>query len=59
MCKEIQVEPDVHSLTEWTQYLAAAMAKVRYDTIFYVATLPKTYPCIIKEDDHETVSAEV
>jgi nucleoside diphosphate-linked moiety X motif protein 19 len=59
MCKEIQVEPDVHSLFEWNQYLAAAIAKVRFDTIFYTAVLPNTYPCTIADDDHETVSAEV
>jgi hypothetical protein len=59
MCKEIQVQPDVHSLFEWNQYLAAAIAKVRFDTIFYVATLPNTYSYLIANDDHETVSAEV
>lgn len=59
MCKEIQIEPDVHSLFEWSQYLAAAVAKVRYDTIFYIAPLSNTYPCLITDDDHETVSAEV
>lgn len=59
MCKEIQVEPDVHSLFEWNQYLAAAIAKVRFDTIFYTAVLPNIYSCSIASDDHETVSADV
>jgi hypothetical protein len=59
MCKEIQVKPDVHSLFEWNQYLAAAMIKIRFDTIFYIATLPNIYSCLIADDDHETVSAEV
>jgi nucleoside diphosphate-linked moiety X motif protein 19 len=59
MCKEIQIQPDVDSLFEWTQYLAAAIAKVRFDTIFYIAALPNTYSCLIANDDHETVSAEV
>ena len=59
MCKEIQIQPDIHSLIEWNQYLAAAIAKVRFDTIFYITTLPQTYPCLIADDDHETVSAEV
>ncbi|CAF5211160.1 unnamed protein product, partial [Rotaria magnacalcarata] len=27
MCKEIDIEPAVHSLFEWNQYLAAAIAK--------------------------------
>jgi hypothetical protein len=59
MCKEIQVEPDVNSLFEWTQYLAAAIAKIRFDTIFYITALPNIYSCLIANDDHETVSAEV
>ncbi|CAF4901917.1 unnamed protein product, partial [Rotaria magnacalcarata] len=58
MCKEIDIEPAVHSLFEWNQYLAAAIAKVRFDTIFYIVTLPNTYPCSIAHDDHETVSAD-
>ncbi|CAF0962423.1 unnamed protein product [Adineta ricciae] len=58
MCKELQVTPDVHSLYEWTQYLAASIAKVRFDTIFYTAVLPNSYPCLIAHDDNETVSAE-
>jgi hypothetical protein len=59
MCKEIQVEPDVHSLFEWNEFLAAAVAKVRFDTIFYVATLPSIYSCSIADNDDESVSAEV
>jgi hypothetical protein len=59
MCKEIEVQPDVHSLFEWNQYLAAASAKVRFDTIFYIAALPNTYSCEIASDDDESVSAEV
>lgn len=59
MCQEFQVQPDVHSLFEWNQYLAAAIAKVRFDTIFYIAPLSNTYPCAINDDDHETASAEV
>lgn len=59
MCKEIEIVPDVHSLYEWCQYLAAAIAKVRFDTIFYVVGLPSTYPCTIAADDNETVSADV
>jgi hypothetical protein len=59
MCKAIQIQPDIHSLSEWNQFLAAAIAKVRFDTIFYITTLPKTYPCLITDDDHESVSAEV
>lgn len=59
MCKEIQIEPDVHSLYEWCQYLAAAIAKVRFDTIFYVVGLPSPLPCTIAADDDETVSANV
>jgi hypothetical protein len=59
MCKEIQVQPDVNSLFEWCQYLAAAVAKVRFDTIFYVAALSDTYSSFIADDDHETASAEV
>lgn len=59
MCKEIQIQPSIHSLLEWNQYLAAAIAKVRFDTIFYITILPQTYPCLIAHDDHETVSAEV
>ncbi|CAF0820615.1 unnamed protein product [Rotaria sp. Silwood1] len=58
MCKEIQIEPDVDSLFEWSQYLAAAIAKVRFDTIFYIAPLSNTYSCLIAHDDHETVSAD-
>ncbi|CAF0874466.1 unnamed protein product [Adineta steineri] len=58
MCKEIQVEPDVHSLYEWNQFLAAAIAKVRFDTIFYTAILPQTYSCSIAADDDETVCAD-
>ncbi|CAF2344096.1 unnamed protein product [Rotaria sp. Silwood2] len=58
MCKEIQIEPDVNSLFEWSQYLAAAIAKVRFDTIFYIAALSNTYSCSIAHDDHETVSAD-
>lgn len=59
MCKEIEIEPDVNSLFDWSQYLAAAIAKVRFDTIFYIAPLSNTYPCSIAQDDHETVSADV
>lgn len=59
MCQEMQVQPDVHALLEWNQYLAAAIAKVRFDTIFYTAALPDLPVCSISEDDHETVSAEV
>lgn len=59
MCKEIQVEPDVNSLFDWNQYLAAAVAKVRFDTIFYLVPLPELYPCFITADDTETVSADV
>jgi hypothetical protein len=59
MCQEIQVEPDVHSLYEWSQFLAAAIAKVRFDTIFYVAAIPNTHPCLIADNDHESVSAQV
>ena len=59
MCQEIQMEPDVHSLLEWSQYLAPAIAKSRFDTLFYLATLPDTYPCAIAADDHETASADV
>ena len=47
MCKEIQVAPDVHSLFEWHQFLAGAIAKVRFDTMFYVAALPNTPSCLI------------
>ncbi len=59
MCKENQIEPDVHSLFEWSEFLAAAIAKVRFSTMFYIAALPNTYPCLIADDDHETVSAAV
>ena len=59
MCKEIQVEPDVRSLFDWSEYLAAAVAKVRFDTIFYLVALPELYPCVIAADDNETVSANV
>ncbi|UJR28106.1 hypothetical protein I4U23_009361 [Adineta vaga] len=58
MCKALQVTPDVHSLYEWTQYLAASIAKVRFDTIFYTAALSNPYSCSITHDDEETVSAE-
>ena len=59
MCKEIQVEPDVNSLFDWNEYLAAAIAKVRFDTIFYLVPLPELYPCVIAADDTETASANV
>ena len=59
MCKEMQIEPDIHSLFEWSQYLAAAIAKVRFDTLFYIALVPRIYSCSIVHNDHETVSADV
>lgn len=58
MCQQLRIQPDIHSLFEWAQYLAAAIAKVRFDTIFYVTPLSTIYPCTIADDDHETVSAE-
>jgi hypothetical protein len=59
MCHDMHIEPDVHSLFDWSQYLAPAIAKVRYDTIFYLVTLPNIYPCAIADNDDETVSADV
>lgn len=59
MCQEIQMQPDVHSLLEWSQYLAPAIATSRFDTLFYLTALPETYPCAIAADDHETASADV
>ena len=59
MCQQLRLQPDIHSLFEWAQYLAAAIAKIRFDTIFYIAPLSTIYPCSIDEDYNESFSAEV
>lgn len=57
MCDELMCTPDINALVEWSNWLTPnCFGMQRFDTIFYVALLPKTLPLYLCPDEVESAS---
>ena len=67
LCEELEVVPDIWSLSEWSNWLTPVMSQVdipparpnRYDTMFYVCFLDGEGAPLVQADNRETHEPEV
>ena len=67
LCEELEVVPDIWSLSEWSNWLTPVMSKVdipparpkRYDTLFYMCCLEEEGAPLVQTDNSETHAPEV
>lgn len=59
MCQELVCLPDVNALVEWNDWLTPnCFGMQRYDTIFYMAVLPQSYPMYTCPQEVESASVK-